>query len=112
MPSASPLLSLAPLLETGAKAGSPVCRTILEKGANELTDMVRQLVPLISCGERFTLLLWGSVLLKNQEIQGMTARIAHRDWKHVSVCVPQCTALDCAVLLARGEKRMPVREIR
>ena len=42
----------------------------------------------------------------------MTARIAHRDWKHVSVCVPQCTALDCAVLLARGEKRMPVREIR
>lgn len=106
------IAALAPLLETGAKAGSPICRTILEKGANELTDMVRQLVLLISGDERFTLLLWGSVLLKNQEIQGMTARIAHRDWKHVSVCVPQCTALDCAVLLARGEKRMPVREIR
>ena len=73
--------------------------------------MVRQLVPVVSGGERFTLLLWGSVLLKNREMQRMTAMKAYCAWKQVSVCIPQCTALDCAVLLARGEKRMPVREI-
>ena len=105
------IAALAPLLETGAKAGSAVCHAILEKGADELTDMVRQLVPVVSGGERFTLLLWGSVLLKNREMQRMTAMKAHCAWKQVSVCIPQCTALDCAVLLARGEKRMPVREI-
>lgn len=106
------IAALAPLTQKGALLGSEACRGILEKGADELISLVRQLVPDISGNRGFRLLLWGSVLLKNEAIQRMVAEKAGREWPSASVCIPQCTALDCAVLLALGKKQMPLREIR
>ncbi|MBQ6562899.1 MAG: hypothetical protein IJL88_03225 [Clostridia bacterium] len=105
------LAALAPLTEKGAGLGSASCLSILEKGADELTDLVRQLVPSVSADGDFRLLLWGSVLLKNRIIQRMVAERVKKVWPAADVCVPQCTALDCAVLLAQGKKQMPLREI-
>lgn len=105
------IAALAPLLEEGTARGSQVCRGILQSGAEELIRLAAPLVPEITEDGAFTLLLWGSVLLKNRTMQESVAEQAHRAWKQVSVCIPACTALDCAVLLARGEKTMPLTVI-
>ena len=107
----SDIAGLATLLEPAAEAGDEEAKRILEDAAGHLFALVENLAPRICEKGTFDLLLWGSVLHKNQAIcASLTGRV-HQAWPLARVLLPTCTALDCAVLLAQDRRALAYREI-
>lgn len=107
----SDIAGLATLLEPAAEAGDEEAKRILEDAAGHLFALVENLAPRICEKGTFDLLLWGSVLHKNQAIRASLTGRVHQAWPLARVLLPTCTALDCAVLLAQDRRALAYREI-
>ncbi|MBQ8082450.1 MAG: hypothetical protein IJ240_11205 [Clostridia bacterium] len=95
--------SLAPVVGAAAEGGDPVAQAILLDAAGQLYGLLRDDLRKLRIGNReVTVLLWGSVLLKNLTVQNEVLRRLRSEHPAARPCTLETTAVHCAARIACG----------
>ena len=105
------IAELAALVTSCAEHGAPACLDIVERAAGELASLVLTLSATMTDTGPLRLLFWGSVLLKTPLIRQRVAARVRAACQRIQPVLSEKTALQCAVLQARGIGSMPLRTI-
>ena len=102
---------LAPLADEAARQGDAAAAGILAEAAEHLFTLAEVLVKRICRDGCFSVLFWGSVLLRNRTVRSRLSDKIHAVYPSARILLPTSTALDCAMMLARGKREIRAEEI-
>lgn len=95
------LSRIAPLVEQAARSGDPCALQIIKDTAQQLFALAANTIMKINPPQgNFSILMWGSVLIRNEMILTEVIRLLHTAYPHAAAFTLRTSALDCALALA------------
>lgn len=95
------LARIAPLVEQAARSGDPCALQIMKDTAQQLFALAANAAGKINPPQgQFSLLMWGSVLIRNGMIRTEVCRLLRAAYPRATAYTLRTSALDCALALA------------